>query len=229
MIEHKLFPTLVTEHLYSDHVDFKKKFAKHIFKHMTPEGYSSELTNHVTLHHEKSFEPLFKFATEAAKKHCERLHIDTEKFDFNIIKTWMNIKKSAETPKHMHGDAHISFSYYVNMPPNFAWPIRFYNYDNRHEPYPGSIVHNNTSNIWDELNSGSWQFVPSEGSLFVFPSNLVHDTVGNTSWNILEQGVTKQSLMDYRHCLAGDILMTYKKKTPSHLGVQPVSNWRNFG
>jgi hypothetical protein len=227
MIEHKLFPTLLTEFHYPDKDKFKEKFVKNIFKYCTPEGHSSEATGHVNLHHEKQFEGLFKFATQSAKQYVERLNIDSSKFDFNIIKTWMNIKKNAATPTHSHGDAHVSFTYYINMPPNCSLPIRFHNHATRHEPYPGSIRHNNTKQIWDELNSETWLFTPKEGQMFVFPASFPHDTIGEPFMQ-LESGITKQNILQHRLCLAGDILLTYKQKTASHLGVQPVSNWRNF-
>jgi hypothetical protein len=194
---------------------------------MTPDGYSNETTNHVNIHHDESLQPLFRFATQAAIAYCEKLHIDTSRFDFFIIKTWLNIKKNAATPRHAHGDSHISFTYYANMPENCSLPIRFYDRDHRNEPYPGAIWHNNTSGVWDELNSNNWMFKPEEGSLFVFPSSLQHDTLGEP-FNQLEAGVTPETINDHRVCLAGDILMVYKQQTPSHLGIQPVSNWRNF-
>jgi hypothetical protein len=40
--------------------------------------------------------------------------------------------------------------------------------------------------------------------------------------------MTVEELNENRICLAADILLTYKDKTASPLGVQPVSNWRQF-
>jgi hypothetical protein len=112
------------------------------------------------------------------------------------------------------------------MPENCNLPIRFYR-PKLVEPYPGSIEHNNTKKIWDELNSSSCLFTPVEGQLFVFPSMLQHDTVGEPFIR-MEQGINKQNILEYRLCLAGDILLTYKDKTPSPIGIQPVKNWRKF-
>jgi hypothetical protein len=226
MIEHKLFPTLITEFHYPDKDNFKQIFIDNIFKFTTPEGYSEEKTGHVTLHHNKNFEQLFKFSTESVKQYVNRLHIDIDKFDFNVVKTWMNIKKTAKTQRHAHPDAHISFTYYINMPENCLLPIRFY-HPEPVEPYPGSIENNNTKKIWDEINSSTWSFTPKEGQLFVFPSMLQHDTIGENLFK-KEPGINKENILQYRLCLAGDILLTYKDKTPSPIGIQPVKNWRKF-
>jgi len=227
MIEHALFPTLVCEFHYDKKDEFKQLFYQNIFDYMTPEGYSNEFTGHVNIHHEKSFTPFFKYAINSAKQYAARLHIDVDRFDFNLIKTWMNIKKDDSTPHHAHGDAHISFTYYINVPDTFVRPIRFYNHVYRHEPYPGSISWNNTSKTWDWFNAYTWEFNPVEGQLLVFPSTLSHDTVGKTNGE--DKGnPTVEELNENRIRLAADILLTYKDKTASPLGVQPVSNWRQF-
>jgi hypothetical protein len=227
MIEHAIFPTLITEFHYPEKDDFKQLFYQRIFDYMTPEGYSNEFTGHVNIHHEETFASFFTYAINCAKQYAARLHIDTDKFEFNLVKTWMNIKKDDSTPMHAHGDAHISFTYYVNVPKSFVRPIRFHNYNQRNEPYPGSIRWNNTSDSWDWLNSYTWQFEPVEGQLLVFPSMLPHDTIGST--NGQDKGnPTVEELNENRICLAADILLTYKDKTASPLGVQPVSNWRQF-
>lgn len=228
MIEHALFPTLVCEFDYPEAANFKPVFYEHIFKYMTPEGYSSEFTNHVNIHHEKAFEPFFRYAMYCVKQYTKRLHIDNDKFQFNLVKTWLNVKKDNSTPKHAHGDAHISFTYYVNIPNSFSRPLRFYNHERPHEPYPGSIRWNNTKDVWDQFNAATWSFHPREGQLFVFPSNLVHDTLGQSDDQLDEGNPTVDKLSENRICLAADIVMTYKKQTASPLGLQPIENWRTF-
>jgi hypothetical protein len=100
--------------------------------------------------------------------------------------------------------------------------------ERKHEPFPGSIKWNNTKNVWDELNSYSWEFAPKEGQLFVFPSTLPHDTVGQSDETIDEGNPTIEMLNENRICLAADIVLTYKEQTPHPLGLQPISNWRTF-
>lgn len=228
MKEHALFPTLVCEFDYPDHAKFKPVFYEHIHKYMTSDGYSSEYTNHVNIHHEPAYEPFFKYALYCVRQYTKRLHIDNDRFDFNLVKTWLNIKKDNSTPLHWHGDAHISLTYYVNIPTSFTRPLRFHHLDRKHEPYPGAIKWNNTSGVWDAFNAYSWEFAPHEGQLFVFPSTLPHDTVGQSDQTLDEGNPTIEELNQNRICLAADIVLTYKEQTPSPLGLQPMTNWRKF-
>jgi uncharacterized protein (TIGR02466 family) len=192
---------------------------------MSEHGDSSESTGHVNLHHETAFDGLFAFAAKSAKQYVDRLHIDIDKFDFNVTKTWFNIIDQTSTPIHAHKDSHISFAYYVNVPNDKNYSIRFHD-RNKHEPYNGSIVWNNTKDIWDELNAMTWNIVPKEGHLLVFPSSLYHDTIGHT--DIWETQFDLNRLRNSRICIAGDILMTYKQKTASPLGIQPIESWRRY-
>ena len=226
MKEHVLFPTLLAEFEYPDKDNFKQIFYDKIFNYMSPDGFSNEYTGHVNLHHEPAFESLFKFAIDSVRQYVSRLYIDPNVFEFNLVKTWMNITKNRQTPMHSHGDAHMSFTYYINIPKDFSKPIRFYNYEHRYEPFPGCIKFNNPSH-WDAFNAYTWQLEPKEGQLFVFPSNVPHDTVGQSEQ--METGCfTPNDLDQMRICLAADILMTYKERAAKPLGVQPVSNWRTF-
>jgi hypothetical protein len=232
MIKHALFPTLVTEQYYNRKDDFKQVFFDKIFDYMNEDGISNEETNHVNLHHEPAFKDLFVFATESAKEYVAALNVQPELFDFNVVKTWMNITKSNSTPAHNHADAHISFTYYAHLDANCIKPIRFYNYKDRHEPYPGLIKFNNPM-VWDAFNSYTWEFFPKEGNLFVFPGNLSHDTVGYDTGPVvgssLEQGCKNaDDLANRRICLAGDILLTFKERSPKAMGLQPIHEWRKF-
>ena len=227
MIEHTLFPTLVGEFTYDQPTQFKSDFFEHIFDHTDEHGFSNEFTGHVTLHHEPSFAPLFVFATQAIRKYIARLHVDPDLFDINIVKTWMNITRNRSTPAHNHADAHMSFTYYIHIPENVIKPIRFYNHVNRHEPFPGCIKFNRPS-VWDWLNAYTWQFVPKEGNMFVFPATLAHDTVSPTQDE--EVGChTVDDLKMTRICLAGDAVLTHRNLSNTPMGLQPIHNWRNFG
>jgi hypothetical protein len=227
MIEHTLFPTLIGEFSFDQASQFKIDFFEHIFDHMDPEGFSSEFTGHVTLHHEPSFSPLFVFATQAVRKYIARLHIDPELFDVNIVKTWMNITRNRSTPTHSHADAHMSFTYYINVPETVIKPLRFYNHIARHEPFPGCIKFNKPS-TWDWINAYTWQFLPKEGDMFVFPASLPHDTVSQQEEQ--ETGCkTVDDLKMTRICLAGDVVLTHRDLSNTAMGLQPIRNWRNFG
>ena len=228
MITHAMFSTLICEFQYPDHQEFKKTFMSLDRKLFTREGYSSESTGHVDIHHEPAFEDLYKFKVQCVKEYLDTLSVDSYDFDINVVKSWLNVLKKRSTPKHAHGDAHISFVYYVSLPPNHNQSIQFHRTEiSEHEPFPGCIRHNNTKNVWTPFNSGAWKFAPSEGTLYVFPSKMLHDTVGGPV--VQEEGVrSKIDLTQRRISIASDVLLTYKEKSAKALGIQPVSNWRKF-
>jgi uncharacterized protein (TIGR02466 family) len=227
MIVHPIFPVLVCEFEYPNHEEFKQLFLNQGLKNFNEEGYSSEETAHVTLHHEEEYAELYKFASESTKQYLEALSVDSDVFNVNVVKSWLNVLENSPSPMHSHRDAHLSFTYYVNTPEKSNQPIRFYNYEPRMEPFPGCIRHNNTSNKWNAFNSYTWQFLPKQGNLFVFPSYIMHDTVCPNPKK--EEGVTSvESLEKKRICIAGDVLLTYKDKTSKTLGLQPISNWKRF-
>lgn len=227
MIKHSLFPTLVIQEQYAGKEEFKKIFMKKIFKYMTVEGYSNEYTNHVNIHHEETFAPLFGHVTVMIGQYLESLAIDPNVFDINIIKTWMNITKERHTPFHSHEDAHLSFTYYVHIPDNLEKPLVFASTPpHMNDPYYGMISFNskekNTYNAYEEA------FTPKFGDTFVFPAKLNHYTVG---YGVDEKDPgckSVEDLMNRRICLAGDVLFTYKKNMPKPTGIQPTSNWRIF-
>jgi len=227
MMEHALFPTLVCEFQYDQQMEFKQIFYQNIFNHMTESGHSDESTGHVYLHHDDNFARFFQFATDCVKQYVARLHIDTEVFDFNMIKTWMNITRDRSTPLHNHADAHLSFTYYINIPDSFYKALRFHNHERRFEPFPGSIRFNDPA-AWDQFNAYTWDFIPKEGNLFVFPAALRHETIGNDDAYIESGAKTVEELEQKRICLAGDILLTYKDRAAKPMGIQPISNWRRF-
>jgi len=126
MTVHALFPTLLLERVDDQHETRKDLYIRQVMKHLDADGYSDESTGHVTLHHDPIFHPICQMATQLARQHCEVMQIDPDLFDFNIVKTWLNIVKDRATPRHAHADAHLSFVYYINVPEACAQPIQFY-------------------------------------------------------------------------------------------------------
>lgn len=226
MIIHKVFPTIITEFKYDNSYEFKNIFKSIYHNHITSDGFSNEKTGHVALHHDNNLEDLYKFIIKCVKQYVETMNVDSNKFEYNVVKSFLNIINENVNPAHNHKDAHISFVYYINIPNTFTKCIRFYNYENRHEPYSGFCKFNNINNVWNEFNSYTWQFEPYEGQTIIFPSNLTHDTVGEIKGT--ETGINDLNFNEKRITLVGDILLTYKQLEPSPLGLQPIKNWRTF-
>jgi hypothetical protein len=224
---HSLFPTLLLREEIENSEHIKNIVLNSMMKHMDEDGRSSEDTGHVTLHHEPLYEPIFGMATHLAKQYCEVMQIDPALFNFNVVKSWFNIIKNKSTPLHSHADAHLSFAYYVNVPQLHAHDIRFYAHPDKYEPYSG-FARWNLPAEWNIFNSYAWSFPATEGCMYLWPARMQHDTVGNQTE--FDPGVkTVDEAKGYRITLAGDILLTYKEKSRSPLGLQPKRNWRTFG
>jgi hypothetical protein len=226
MIEHALFPTLVLETFNEDHATTKQAFEDEILNHLSDKGFSNELTGHLTMHHVPAFRPVFELATKAAKAYMETLKVDPDLYQFNLVKSWMNMVRERATPMHAHRDAHLSFVYYVNVPEDANMPLVFEQDDYRHEPFAGCIK-NSPPAEWTWLNSYTWSFGPKEGILFVFPASMIHGTPSRSAEP--DKGII--DLADYRShrvSIAGDFVLTYRDKQAKALGIQPVKNWRTF-
>jgi hypothetical protein len=231
-----LFPTFIWTENYDKHLNFKEKVFSNIQNLCTPDGFSHEFTGHVTLHHTKDFKNFYKFVIENAKKYVETLSIDPDIYEYNVVKSWFNITRKSDNPRHNHCDAHISFSYYINTPSDCKKHIRFYNSSsskqkNSNELYPGMVEFNATK--FDYINSNYWNFDTEEGIIFIFPSSLDHSVVDvNTIKENCEIEENKRtSLDDFKKCriaIAGDILLNFKNKKSVSLGLQPLKNWRTF-
>lgn len=226
MIVHALFPTLLLEDDAPDHGFIKDVYLKALMRHLTQDGYSNERTGHVTLHHDQIFEPICVMATKLARQYCEVMQIDPALFDFNVVKTWFNILGENRTPMHNHGDAHISFVYYINVPEGLEQDIEFYCKEPKLEPFIGFAKFNNPAE-WNIFNSYAWRFQCPEGKMYLFPAGMFHDTVCEK--NERPDGITSvEDARSYRISFAGDILLTYKEKEAKPLGLQPRRNWRTF-
>jgi hypothetical protein len=227
MINHALFPVLVSEFHYDYSHKFKDVFFETMFDHLNENGYSDESTGHVTIHHDQRYLELYQFVIDCVKKFIHTYNVNSELFDINVVKSWLNIIGGQSNPNHNHADAHISFVYYVNVPDNIQNPLRFYNYSSRHEPFAGFCKFNNQNDSWNIINSYTWQFTPICGQLMVFPATLNHDTIGqcqDSNWSIK----SSEDARNKRISIAGDIILTYKDKSSKPLGLQPITNWRKF-
>jgi hypothetical protein len=223
---HGLFPTLLLQAEHNEKERIREIVLNTIMKHVNADGYSDESTGHVTIHHDPMYEPIFVMASELAVKYCEVMKIDPDLFDFQIVKSWFNIIKDRATPFHSHADAHLSFVYYVNVPEDCAQPIQFYADNDKYEPFPGFVKFNNPAE-WNPFNSYAWMFPALEGTMYLWPARMSHDTIGKT--NEFDPGIKSSEDAKYqRVAIAGDILLTYKEKATKPLGLQPKRNWKTF-
>jgi hypothetical protein len=225
-----LFPILVTDDYYYDHLKFKKIFLENAFTHMSEDGYSSESTGNVDIHLDPAFERFFKFVSNNVKQYIHTMGIDPEIFDYSLVKSWLNITKETDNPIHNHADAHISFSYYINIPKDVQKNFVMYRPDDTAELYKGFLDFN--IDYHTLINSITWRIPPVEGQIIVFPSKLKHSVMPDNHKEPIiakdEGSKTVDDLLERRICIAGDFILTHKNKTNQYLGLQPIKNWKIF-
>lgn len=225
-----LFPIAVGESFYSNNDEFKELFYNNVFKYISNNGYSSERTGHVTIHHEQKFEKLFSFIQNEILEYFKCIGYNSDMFTFYFVKTWLNIIKSRDNPVHDHRDAHLSYAYYVNIPNDPKRDIVFQNVDPilNYNNFNGGVIY--TSITKDtEYNLISKKFSPQEGTLFIFPSKLKHGVTSEIMSSYFEEGISSLSDLKLRRiCIAGDILMTFKQQESLAYGLQPICNWKTF-
>ena len=225
-----LFPILVTDDCYYDHLKFKKIFLENVFNHMTKDGYSNEHTGNVDLHLDPAFEKFFKFVSNSVKQYIHTMDIDPEIFDYSLVKSWLNITKETDNPIHNHADAHISFSYYVNVPKEAQKDFVMYRPDDTSDLYRGFLLFNIEQ--YNLVNSTTWRFTPFESQIIVFPSKMSHSVMArdhDKPITMMDEGSkTVDDLLEKRICIAGDFILTHKNKTKQYLGLQPIKNWKIF-
>ena len=101
----------------------------------------------------------------------EILKVD-QKINFFITTSWIvKFSKESFSNKHTHSNSIFSGIVYLKTPKNCN-RIRFYK-DNRFHniSYPTLELNYTESNIF---NSDYWEYSPSEGDIYIFPSNLTH-------------------------------------------------------
>lgn len=224
---HELFPTLVTEHQYNKNNDVVSAIYKSWESHYT-NGYSDELTGNLDIHIDPVFYDLYKFLTQCVVEYLEASGIDSTNFQINFVKSWFNSLEFRPTPSHSHKDAHISITYYAQIPPFAEQSLCFKYVGYDREPFAGITDFN--SNNTTRFNSRVFTIKPEEGVAIVFPASLIHYTQGaHSDPNAIEPPVHDQyDLKRKRICIASDVILTYKDKSKKSTGLQPISQWRTF-
>lgn len=230
---HKVFPKIIYESFYDDHINFREIVLNTIQFHCDNTGLTSEYTKHVSIHHDLRYENFYKFTAECVRDYLRRLETNYEIFSLNLVKSWFNVTANSNNPTHNHADAHVSFAYYVNTPTNFQKEIIFHNdfcgVSSSIDLFSG-LNFMNTSNF---NNDYIWKkFATEQGKIFVFPGNMPH-SVSNLSY-CSDQENPVVPIFSYadaeknRICISGDFILTYKEVCGKHLGLQPIYNWKIF-
>ena len=174
------------------------------------------------IHLEEDLCELFEQIIDNVKIYGQEVLKYQDIFNFIITKTWLSRSRdSHENVKwHSHSTSHISFSYYLNTPPN-SHLLKFANPSN----YNGLFAGLNTSQTRDgveernELNASTFFLEPKEGTLILFPSSLEHCTQ-----------CPSNTFTGERLAIVGDITLVYKEDSANNysMGYINPKYWRIY-
>ena len=180
-----LFPSPVWKH-QTDKIDNRelekviiekeKKNPVAIRKENNVGGYQS---SDIDLKEDKEFKCIYDYIRE-----CMEVILFSTNYKSNLSivfhRVWVNVNpKGDSNEKHIHcghykSDCHWSGIYYIKTHANCG-DIRF------HNPIPASLLVDHSSFLKDSSNLDSISLNPSEGTLLIFPSWVMHSVDKNKS------------------------------------------------
>ena len=208
-----IFPTTLYVSEIDKHEEYKSKFYKLYSKYDYEQksfrdgeewfNTTSENAGNPLIHLEDSLSELFEDIIYNVKIYVLDILKYQNIFDYVITKSWLSRSRATyENIKwHSHSTSHVSFSYYLNTPPN-SHDIKFANPHNTNSLFVGL----NNSDVKDgvaernELNASTFHLNPKEGSLILFPSALNHCT-----------HCTSDKFDGERLAIVGDVTLVYKE------------------
>ena len=222
-----IFPTTVYVGEVTDHQTHKEEFYKvyHKFDYEDSDANStvSENTGRPFIHIEDNLDPLFNEIILHTKRYVMDVLQYKDIFEYVITKTWLSRTRSQkEIPWHIHSTSHISFVYYLNMPPN-AHKLKFLNPHNKNSFFLGMSLESRYEERtmvkeFNQLNSEEFYIHPPEGTVALFPSSIQHCT----------QCVDK-SFNDERLAIVGDITLTLKEDQLQYsMGYIDQKYWKKY-
>ena len=222
-----IFPTTVYVGEVTDHQTHKEEFYKvyHKFDYEDSDANSTvgENTGRPFIHLEDNLDPLFNEIILHTKRYVMDVLQYKDIFEYVITKTWLSRTRSQkEIPWHIHSTSHISFVYYLNMPPN-AHKLKFLNPHNKNSFFLGMSLESRYEERtmvkeFNQLNSEEFYIHPPEGTVALFPSSIQHCT----------QCVDK-SFSDERLAIVGDITLTLKEDQLQYsMGYIDQKYWKKY-
>ena len=222
-----IFPTTIYVGKVENHDTFKKEFLK-IYKDFDYE--ENDISNTVSegqvnplIHLEPSMDPMFKEIVRHIKTYVLDILKFKDMFNYSISKTWISrTRDKKEIPFHCHSTSHVSFVYYLNIPP-YSHTTRFLNNENYNSLFLGANSHNNNDdkNMIKEfnlLNSKTFFIHPQEGHVALFPSRVSHGTQ-----------CIKEDFSEERLSIVGDVNLILKEEHLLHsMGLIDEKFWKKY-
>jgi hypothetical protein len=226
------FPTLICDFESQTHDQFKTVFYNNMPKYVHPDGLDGEHAD-LFFHHNTELEFFFKEITHFAKQYLIAMEIDPEEWDINLVKCWWQSLKNNNIPMHNHSDAHLSFVYYANVPPESGNLIFQTDTNYVNDLTNGFFLDDYEKRLpfkrYNMFNSMSVAYEAKEGMVVVFPARLDHMTTPMRADTADIQTTDVDVIKKRRISIAGDFLLTFKKPKHTAMGLQPINCWRNFG
>ena len=229
---YNIFPTTIYVNQIENHSKYKSKFFKLYSKYDYEQksfrdgeewfNTTSENFGNPYIHLEESLGDLFEQIINNVKIYVQDVLNYEDIFNFIITKTWLSRSRdSHENVKwHSHSTSHISFSYYLNTPPNSHY-IKFANSSNINGLFAGLNTSETKNAIKErnELNASTFFIEPKEGSLILFPSSLEHCTQ-----------CPSNAFTGERLAIVGDITLVYKEDSANNysMGYINPKYWRLY-
>ena len=229
---YNIFPTTIYVNQIENHSKYKSKFYKLYSKYDYEQksfqdgeewfNTTSENFGNPYIHLEESLGDLFEQIINNVKIYVQDVLNYQDIFNFIITKTWLSRSRdSHENVKwHSHSTSHISFSYYLNTPPNSHY-IKFANSSNINGLFAGLNTSETKNAIKErnELNASTFFIEPKEGSLILFPSSLEHCTQ-----------CPSNAFTGERLAIVGDITLVYKEDSANNysMGYINPKYWRIY-
>ena len=222
-----IFPTTVYVGEVTDHQTHKEEFYKvyHKFDYEDSDANStvSENTGRPFIHLEDNLDPLFNEIILHTKRYVMDVLQYKDIFEYVITKTWLSRTRDKKSiPWHIHSTSHISFVYYLNIPPKSHKTI-FLNKNNTNSLFLGSNYKGRVDDAtmiseFNDLNATTFYLYPIEGYVSLFPSNLTHGTES------IDNNFNQERL-----CIVGDINLILKEQYLHHsMGLIDEKYWKKF-
>lgn len=235
MNSYSLFPTLLCDFQYEYKSEFKEVFYKNLSLLIDQKGEQGE-AGVIDLQTHEFMRPFYSFVATSAKQYVGELGVDPDEYVYVLVKSWWNALEKSDIQMHTHCDAHLSFVYYVNVPPKsselvFRAPQPYMNDLTKGlfmSDYSDQVAIKETTPYTPVTG-----FKAEEGKLMIFPSTIEHMTIHTNFKSIVNPGNDAPTtdvdvLKTRRISIAGDFIMTFKNPTSKALGIQPIEKWIRF-
>lgn len=220
---HEVFPILVVQDDIDCHKTFKEKYFEEL-KSLWFNGYENETpenSGRCSLQLNKNYLMFFKSLKKSICRYLDLLEVDHKKLNISVTKSWVGYhnKDIPQLKPHSHNGADISFCYYLSSDIT-SDKFCLHSSENMNEVSGGLFETGKQFNIikkFNKYNCENYTITPHEGTVIIFPSNLIHSTL------------KKQNLTD-RYVIAGDVKLCLKPEYNLYHQTMPhPSLWLELG